>query len=205
MSERRTSAAYAVFDEGEVRDVRGVAVPGRVGVAQPADDHVRVADGLDLLEAVGVGEPIAQREDVVQQGDDLVGLEARRELGEPGHVGEQDGHVVEAVRDRDLAGAEPLGDRGGQDAQEQALVLAGEPLDLAGGGDVGAVDVDRVELVDRDPAAAGVRAPGHDEVAVEHRDGVVLVLVHRVREIRARLQELAFLEDPFWPDRKSVV
>ena len=54
--------------------------------------------------------------------------------------------VVEAVGDERLAVAQPLGDRLGQDVQQQPLVLAREALPLLDGRHIGAVDVDEAEL-----------------------------------------------------------
>src|SRR4030067_976438 len=82
--------------------------------------------------------------------------------GEAHDVGEEDGHVVEPVRDDGLAAAEPLGDRRRQDVEQEALVGGAEDLDLAGGGDVRAVHVDRVVLVHRDDAEAEDPAFGLD-------------------------------------------
>jgi hypothetical protein len=78
---------------------------------EAADDHGGVADRLDLLEAVAVGELVAHREDPVQQVDDLGRREACRERREPHDVGEEDGHVVEPVGDDGLV-TEPRGGPG---------------------------------------------------------------------------------------------
>ena len=142
---------------GQRHDALGPGLP-----REAADDHVGVADGLDLLEAVAFGELVAHREDAVQQIDDLGRREARRERGESHDVGEQDGHVVEPVRDDGLAAAEPLGDGPRQDVEQEALVGGAEGLDLAGGRDVRAVHVDRVVLVHRDHAEAEDPAFGLD-------------------------------------------
>ncbi len=48
---------------------------------QAADDHVRVADGLDLLQPVALDEGIEGREDVVQHADQLGRLRASRTVG----------------------------------------------------------------------------------------------------------------------------
>ena len=49
------------------------------GIGQARDDHVRVADGLDLLEAVALREVVERAEDLVEDVDDALG---RRALGE---------------------------------------------------------------------------------------------------------------------------
>ena len=62
-----------------------------------ADDHVRVADRLDLLEPVSIRDVVESGEDVVERGDQS----SRRELGgEPGEaddVPEEDARVVEMI------------------------------------------------------------------------------------------------------------
>jgi hypothetical protein len=50
----------------------GIAARRRIG---PAGNHVRVADRLDLLEAVGIDQAVEDGEDLVEHGDD------RRRLG----------------------------------------------------------------------------------------------------------------------------
>ena len=115
---RRASSAIAATRAG--------VVVGSLGHA--ADDHVGVADRLDLLQPVALDEAVEDREDVVQDADQLVRRQRRRQPGELDDVGEQEGHVVEAVGDQRLAVPQPIGDRLGQDVQEQPLVLAGQAL-----------------------------------------------------------------------------
>jgi len=61
---------------------------------EPRDHHVRVADRLDLLEAVLLSEPIERAEQLVQHRDELLGARARRTAGEAHDVGEQ--HVTDS-------------------------------------------------------------------------------------------------------------
>ena len=82
--------------------------------------------------------------------DELGGGERRRQAGELDHVGEQQRDVVEAVGDEGLPVAQALGDRRGQDVEQEALVLAGEPLPFPHRRHVRAVDVDEAELGDVD-------------------------------------------------------
>ena len=95
----------------------GVVGP-RLG--QPAGDHVGVADGLDLLQPVALGEPVEAREQLVEGRTTCAGGSLAA-AGEAHHVGEQHRDVGEPVGDHRLAGFEPLGDRCGQDVEQQPL------------------------------------------------------------------------------------
>ena len=83
--------------------------------------HVRVADRLDLLHAVMVGDVVEDREDVVQ---DLHRLHRRELLGharEADDVGEHHRHVGVALRDVHLVALEAVGDRGREDVEQEPL------------------------------------------------------------------------------------
>ena len=56
--------------------------------------------------------------------------ERRGQSGELDDVGEEQGHVVEAIGDQRLAVAQSLRDRLGQDVQQQPLVLTGQAFPL---------------------------------------------------------------------------
>ena len=77
----------------------------------PGDDHVRIADRLDLLEAVLLGELVERAEQLVEHRDQLLGAGPRRQRGEPDDVREQHGDRLEPIDDQALAGLEPVGDR----------------------------------------------------------------------------------------------
>ena len=100
-------------------DDRGGMVSARLRRA--CHDHVRIADRLDLLEAVPLGEQVERTEDLVQQGDDPSRLLASREGCERHDVREEDRHRVVVVGDVPVAALESVGDRAGQDVEQQRL------------------------------------------------------------------------------------
>ena len=63
-------------------------------------DHVAVADRLDLLEPVPLGELVEVAEQVVEEADDLGRLQMLRHRREVDDVGEQDRRRAELVGDR---------------------------------------------------------------------------------------------------------
>mmetsp|Transcript_11917 Transcript_11917/g.38289 ORF Transcript_11917/g.38289 Transcript_11917/m.38289 type:complete len:682 (-) Transcript_11917:148-2193(-) len=77
------------------RRVGGVA--SRLAKGAAADD-VRVADRLDLVHAVPLGQPVKLRKQVGQEAEDKVGGSLARELGEADHVRLQHRHLVIPVR-----------------------------------------------------------------------------------------------------------
>ena len=83
--------------EAEVGQRAGV-VRARVGHARR--DHVRVADRLDLLEAVALGEIVEVAEQPVEQADDLGRRQAVGSRREVDDVGEQHRRRRELVGDR---------------------------------------------------------------------------------------------------------
>ena len=124
-SERRAQAGHlGLHVEGHVRRRRGV-VGARLG--QPGDDHVGVADRLDLLEAVLLGQPVEGAEDLVEDADDTLRRGPLGERREVDDVGEQDRHVGMALGDGPGVALEALGDGPGQDVEEQALPSSPSP------------------------------------------------------------------------------
>jgi hypothetical protein len=97
--------------------------PGVVGprLGKPAGRHVGVADRLDLLQPLVLGDPVERGEQVVQGRHHLLRGDPLAVPGEVHQVGEQHGDVGEAVGDHVLALLEPVGDRGGQDVEQQPL------------------------------------------------------------------------------------
>ena len=93
----------------------------RAGRGHARGDHVAVADGLDLLDAVALGENVEVAEQVVEHADDFGRRKAPRERSEVHDVREQDRRRAELVRDRLRLGLEPVGDGPGQDVEQQAL------------------------------------------------------------------------------------
>ena len=104
--------------EGHERHDLGVIGAGRRHARR---DHVGIADRLDLLDVVALGQEVEVREQVVEETDDLGRLQAVRQRREVDDVGEQDRSRGELVRDRGSVGLEPLGDRPRQDVQQQGL------------------------------------------------------------------------------------
>ena len=104
--------------EGHERHHPGVV---RAGRRHARRDHVGIADRLDLLDPVALGQEVEVREQVVEEADHLGRLQAVRQRREVDDVGEQDRGRGELVRDRGAVGLEPLGDRARQDVQQQVL------------------------------------------------------------------------------------
>ena len=90
-------------------------------VVQTAGDHVGVADGLDLFQAVSLSEFVERRENPVQHGEHLL---RRESFGNPREVDDIDEHhrdVGESIRDRLAAVLESFGNRTGKNVEQQAL------------------------------------------------------------------------------------
>ena len=86
------------------------------------DGHVRVADRLDLLEAVPVGELVEPAEELVEGVGELLGRGAGGLFGRPDRVDEDHAHVVERLGDPLTGGVLELLDHGlRQDVQQQAV------------------------------------------------------------------------------------
>ena len=86
-------------------------------------DHVAVADSLDLLEPVTLGQQIEVGEQAVEHAHHLGWLQSFRERGEVDHVREQDRCCLDLVGDRRRVGLELVGDGARQDVQQQVLGL----------------------------------------------------------------------------------
>ena len=97
-------------------------VGSRLG--QPGDDHVGVADGLDLLQAEALGEEVERAEDLVEDPDHALGGRPLRERREVDHVGEDHGDVLVALGDDPGLAFEPLGDRRGRTLSRSRSELA---------------------------------------------------------------------------------
>ncbi len=92
-------------------------------LAEPAGHHVGVADGLDLLQPVPLGELVEVREHLVQIAHHQARRHLLRQPREVDDVGEHHGHVGEAVGDDAVLLLQPLRDRAGQDVEQQPLGL----------------------------------------------------------------------------------
>ena len=143
--------------QGHVGDRLGVA-GARLG--QPARDHVGVADGLDLLQTVPLGEGVERTEQVVEDLDDPLRGDPVAAPGEVDEVGEEHGDVGEGVGDDALLLHEAGGDRGGQDVEQQPLRarLLGDQL--------------RVGAVQRPAAADGLAEQQHGREQADVGDAV---------------------------------
>ena len=87
------------------------------------DHHVGVADGLDLLESMSLGERVEAAEDLVEHGDDPGRRFLGRERREVDDVGEQDRDLVVVVGDDAFSALQPVGDRTRQDVEQQGVGL----------------------------------------------------------------------------------
>jgi hypothetical protein len=85
--------------------------------------HVTVADRLDLLEVVLLGERVEVAEQMVEVPDDLARREPLRPGREVDHVREQDRSRLEVIRDRLALGLQLLCDRARQDVEQEVLRL----------------------------------------------------------------------------------
>jgi hypothetical protein len=96
-------------------------------------DRIRVADRLDLLDPVAVGEVVEVREETVEQADDLGGLQTAAERREIDDVGEEDARRLELVGNRLAVALQPLDDLVREDVEEKLLdaLLSGAPRCLA--------------------------------------------------------------------------
>ena len=90
---------------------------------ESARDHVGVADGLDLLEPVLLGEQVEMREHLVQQRHHELGRHLLREPREVDDVGEHDRHVREAVGNGRVLLLQAPRDRPGQNVEQEPLRL----------------------------------------------------------------------------------
>ena len=115
-----------------------------------SDDHVGVADGLDLLEVARVDEGVEHAEYLVEEPDELLGIHRGRHRGEPDDIGEEQRHVVVAIGDQPFTGSDPIGDGLREDVEQQLEVLLVGHLQLALGGHVRAIDVRELEFRDVD-------------------------------------------------------
>ena len=98
--------------QGEVRDGVGVILPG---CRDTRGHHVGVADGLDLLDAVLIAEPVEGAEDLVEDPHDLCGLARRCPRREPDDVREEHRHPGVPLGDRPGLAEESVSDGDGQD------------------------------------------------------------------------------------------
>ena len=73
--------------------------------------HVCIADGLDLLDPVDLGQLVEPAEQIVEEGDHERRIRALGPRREPDEVGKHDCRVRVGIRDPDLAVLEPVGDR----------------------------------------------------------------------------------------------
>jgi hypothetical protein len=87
----------------------------------PRGGHVAVPDRLDLLEPVLGDEVVEGREDLVEQGDDILGRELLRCRREAGDVRKEDADLLAALGDDALGDLQALRDGAREDAEEEPL------------------------------------------------------------------------------------
>jgi hypothetical protein len=90
-------------------------------VVEAGGHHVGVADGLDLLQAILLGQFVEAREDLVEHGENLLRRQAFGDPGEVHDVGEHHRDFGKAVGDRLGAVLQAFGDRRRQDVEQQSL------------------------------------------------------------------------------------
>src|SRR4051812_24937848 len=84
-------------------------------------DHVAVADRLDLLETVLLGQRVEMAEQAVKYADDFGGRQSLRTWREVDDVSKQHRRGGEVIGNSVRARLQSLGDRGRQDVEQQAL------------------------------------------------------------------------------------
>ena len=90
---------------------------------KPGGGHERVADGLDLLEAVALRDLLEPEGDPGQSVQHLLGIVGVAVLGEADDVGEQHGHTLVTPRLYPTVCFELVGDLVRQDRSKQAIRL----------------------------------------------------------------------------------
>jgi hypothetical protein len=103
----------------------------RSWLRQPGSDHVGVADRLDLLQAIFLGQFVKLAEDRVQQIDHIYRIGLRRHAGEINYVGEQHRHLTVTIGDCSRVFLQPRGDWSGQDIQQEIVGAPPVALHLA--------------------------------------------------------------------------
>ena len=91
------------------------------GCRNSGGDHVAIADGLDLLEAVPLGEGVEVAEQVVEHPDHLGGRQVLSTRGEIDDVREEDRSLAELIGDGLRLRLQLVGDRPGEDVEQQIL------------------------------------------------------------------------------------
>jgi hypothetical protein len=95
------------------------------------DRHVVITDRLDLFDPGIFSKPVEFAEQLIQAGDDFIGLHARRDLPEADDVGKNDGGVIEVVRDVAFPVAQACRDLGRQNVAQEVLAMPLLILQLA--------------------------------------------------------------------------
>ena len=95
------------------------------------DRHVVVPDRLDLFDPGIFSKPVKFAEQLIEAGDDFIGLHARRDLAEADDVGKNDGGIVEMIRDVAFPVAQACRDLSRQNVPQEILGMPLLVLDLA--------------------------------------------------------------------------
>jgi hypothetical protein len=95
----------------------------RARLREATHHHITVANGLDFLQAILLGNIVKRREDRIQDLHDTLGCQTSRHGREVDNVGEQDGDFAELIGNRSLPLLEALGNRLRQDIQQESFRL----------------------------------------------------------------------------------
>ncbi len=145
------------------REIRHTLEVVRVPDRHTADDHVGVADRLDLFQVARIDQGVEHAEHLVKEPNELLGIHRARHRREPDDVCEEQRDVLVAVGDEPLTRADPVGDGLREDVEQQLEVLLVGCLELTLGCHVGAVDVGESEFGNVDRQELEV-APGTVDV-----------------------------------------
>ena len=147
----------------------------------PGDDHVGVADRLDLLDAVAIADRVELGEDLAQQLDERLRVGGGGPLGEADEIGEENGDGVKALGDPLFAGLEAHRDRPRQGVEEEPLC----PID--GGDQLAGAERDLLLELGVGPAQALVEEGAADPGGGHRRDRLQDLLVGVGEEVDLRV------------------
>ena len=95
--------------------------PSRPAAVEAGRRHVAVADGLDLLDAVALAQPVEDADQLIEEIDDLLGRQVMRRFGEADEIGEHHAERLDAIGDALLARFQALGDRRRHDRADERV------------------------------------------------------------------------------------
>ncbi len=106
---------------------------GRVSLGQSTDQHVAVADRLELFQAIPADDLVERREISVQQIDKVLGRQVLSGARESDEVREQDGDILEISRLHLASSTQLLSDLRRQNVPQQGFGFAALRFSLADG------------------------------------------------------------------------